>query len=234
MRIQPTCLLALLVATACGNASAGVLFSEDFEGVDPLASFTFLNSGGDTASVVSGTGQVNANASGGGTSFSFLVPNVTVSADNDFTVEFDAQVLQEGGFDDVTFAFGDLSAISGVNQFRAVINENIISSDVLHAVDGTLIQDFGTIVDDTFFSAVFEYDADTEAATFDINGVEVFSIASNANLSAITSFQFGFGTLNDTAQFDNIVITQAIPEPGSLVLMGGLGLAGVGVRRRRR
>lgn len=232
--------LTFSLAVLVSSANATVVFSEDFEGATPLANFSFVSSGGDIASVVTidgnNLGQVNANPSGGGTNFSFLVPNVTVSTDYNITVTFDFEVNHEGAFDDFTFAFGDLSAPTGVNNFRAVLNEHEPSSSLRHDTDGA-IASLPSLPVTTRQSATYTFDAATDTATLSVAGVgQVFS-TSNANLQTLDEIEFGFGTLNDTAQVDNIVITiAAVPEVGSFAYFAVLGLAGgvAAVRHRRR
>lgn len=242
--ITSLAIILLNVLLNLSPAKAGVVFAEDFEGANPLANFTLVGGAGDTAVVATAGGsnvvEIDAN---GSQSFAFLATNTSVSSANDFSVSFDFEILDDpGSFDDASFFFGELGPnVNSGNNFRVVLNNSLNSSDVTFSQAGaisTVVTDFVDLSVNTLLTGTLDFTAATNSVNFSVEpqggGAPIgsFSITGNADLANITDFQFGFGSFNDIAQFDNIVIT-VVPEPSTYVLLGA-GLVAMALLYRKK
>lgn len=103
---------------------------------------------------------------------------------------------------------------------------------LLGSVDSYNTISFGTLMGSTF----------TSVASF--TGTQIYNLANgNQGISSLATFTFSGAdqlinamqvtSTNPAAEFDNITITSAVPEPGTWAMML-LGFAGVGYSMRRR
>ncbi len=238
------------------SAHAAMIYSEDFEGETGVpagmeavldaagAVFNIVggNGGGQAGQIISNTG-VGSNAPGG-----YLRPMVTLDFTQTITISFDAQLDNEAGADDVMFLLGDTRSASGsgFHLFHVFITESLANNDVFEANGGGRIDPPGgannsgaapiveswagtAVSDSVFFSAQFVW-TPTTGTTGVLSGTINGETLTTPSRTLPATGDVGFGSLNDTARFDNIVI-DSVPEPAvGILLLGGFGLA---LRRKR-
>ncbi len=153
------------------------------------------------------------------------------------------------GSNDAIFIFGDIG--SGLTHKASdVLGLKLVEDTTARLINGT---GSGTLLNDTSVQVAnnhwyrVEFDWTPTAASAGDFSVSVFDLISDAQMGNTLSatgvtfnpwlVQFGFGSLNDTAVFDNIKIS-VVPEPatiGLLILaMPGLFFLGRRSRRGRR
>ncbi|MDZ8120014.1 PEP-CTERM sorting domain-containing protein [Pontiella agarivorans] len=255
MKYTKELVTAVVFAVATSALADPLSFTEDFDtaGLDnfTLVDRTAAGSNAGKSSLVAGvTGQ--AGHVGNGVTYgdnsqagAWLQANgIAVDANSDFTLSYSFKFEQEGTFDDAILAFGNLDA---GNYYTSYTTEGAGGSLLYIAKNGkregnsaNASADFGTtFADDTWHSATYSWVAATETLTATVGSASYSvvldgSTAYNVSLKDYTDgIQFGFGTHNDRASFDDIQLTgTAIPEPATLGLIGAFGGAIIFVRRR--
>ena len=148
----------------------------------------------------------------------------TFSADpsEDFLLEFDFRFEAEGRFDDATFVFGNLTE---GNYYSAGLGEAVNSQSMFRFEDGARLSEASIAYGETLLSTAiwyrmtFNWSAGDSTITMNLattadQDVELFEVTlvldnSDISLEPLTNFgtlEFGFGTFNDEASYDNIII----------------------------
>lgn len=223
------------------------MFSDNFD-ASGLSNFTQVDRAGSsnfsvsTAGVTEDAGQVGGNVgtASGSQPGAWLQPtDVYADPDYDFTVTFDARLMSEGSLDDCVFILGNQD---DGEYYTIYLHESAqyceldYYSSSIRATPPTVGSYASTaFADDTWYSITVTWVAATQTLSF--NATQHGSATSFAAFSAVLDdagtnnpslksfnygIQFGFGTHNDGARFDNIVIdgTAGSPPP-PVVLPGG-------------
>ncbi|CAA6692712.1 MULTISPECIES: hypothetical protein [unclassified Lentimonas] len=169
----------------------------------------------------------------------------------DFSLTFDFKFEQESTYDDAMIFVGDLS---NGNYYRIGLGENSGTQQVYQISGGvrdantTTTYSASTFTDDTWYSATINWASGTNTLSFDsvlfgdMSSVVSFSTIldgsglNNASIASLAAsgVEFGFGTFNDQASFDNVIINGvAIPESSTCALLAGMLALGAAVCRRR-
>lgn len=217
-------LAATLLLIQCAN---GQLVIEDFEAGN-LSNFTFvdLNNDSNSVSIVNSTDantssvvEVAAETNSGNFPGAWLQANTnTIDAtQNNFIVTFDFQMVGGSNFDDAMFLIGDLdnddyigytfNEHDGSNNLHSYINttKSAIATDILAG-----------LTDDTWYSATLTWNYQSNTLNYTINNFNSGStIGSGSTSHSLNNVQFAWGSLNDTARFDNITITVTKPLVGT-------------------
>ncbi len=255
---MPTPLTRLLLIFSLllpGPVFGQVLFEDDFES-NGLTRFTQVLRGSTPFSLSANglpgnAGQIgnNGQATVGADSQTsgWLQPTgISVDANSDFFVTFDFRIVNEAGFDDCAFLMGDL--VNG-DYYVTLVTEASDNNDVFYnnsfvREDEPALDSFANqaIADDTWYNAVCSWNAATDQLEFTVSEegsaavVASYSITLDSASSSMPSLknftngvQFGFGTFNDTALFDNIQIVEGTfvepgPEPGTPFQIANLDL----------
>jgi hypothetical protein len=165
------------------------------------------------------------------------------------SITVDLRIVHEDAFDDVAIVVGDvangLTATAGKAFSVKFIEQE--SLGIAHAINngqGTAAGRLDTsalngVVDDTWYRATITW-TPTSGLTGNI-GVTLNNFTSNIVTMSATGFTFnaangevGFGSVNDTGRFDNIVITGTlVPEPSSLAMLA-FGMLTLWLFRKRK
>lgn len=204
--------------------------------------------GSGSAGHIDGTYDPGANSTPGGW---FQSPASRTGA-SPFTLTYDVKVEQEGDADDSIVVFGDIDS----DDYYVLYVTEVDANNDLYRVDngvraGSPVEDAyaSGILDDTWYSATVVWTPISgTTGTLSVDVVDPGTSTSmgsftQTNLVMDSTVQFGFGSFNDQASFDNININiniNVIPEPSTFALaaLGLLGLTACGlgryVRRRRK
>lgn len=159
---------------------------------------------------------------------------ITVDPEYDFMLVVDVKFEHEANYDDANFFVGNLDEKSfyrigiGENPESRIMwaVTNGVKYGLVSTTNGVVetlpptVEYAGSFVDDTWYTATIEWDAGAQSMSFnavriDGEGGGSFpavpldgSSTNNPSLMSMTTngVQFGFGTYNDQASFDNIVI----------------------------
>jgi hypothetical protein len=247
-------LITILPLTLC---QANLIFSEDFEASGSIpASTTFvMNDAGASAAITGGNGGGNgalviANNVVGGSNLAggYLEPNITLDFTRQLDITFDFNLPNEQTADDMMVLFGDLSTAGGTpfSAFHVFTTEALGNNDVFEANGagrinpGTSVNSSSAaaineswattpVVNDTWYTMSFNW-TPTSSSTGVFSGSVAGGSFSTSTYTLPATGTIGIGSANDRVILDNIRIN-AIPEPGSglLVVFGGLAL--VSLRR---
>lgn len=235
--------LGLAAAGLATSSLSAQSFTEDFE--TDLSQFTFIDSSGGTnsATIVSnGSNVANIDANSQGvTNFPGAMITATgfsVDATSDFSGSFDVYINDTGSFGDAMFMFGDIgTAVNNGNYYGVIINNHQPSGDVFQYNGGSRTEVVSNwhdtdLASQTWYTASFDWTAATNTMSLSLTAQGGgATLASFSDTFALTTVEFGWGSLNDAGQFDNISI---IPEPGNFALIGGAcALMLLGARRRK-
>ncbi|MDZ8120015.1 DNRLRE domain-containing protein [Pontiella agarivorans] len=170
-----------------------------------------------------------------------LWDGVSVDPKYDFVLVADVKYENEGGYDDALLFVGDMDDKS---YYRLSLGENDVSKQMWAVTNGvkyglvtntngtqtatlppTVYYTGSSLADDTWYTTMVEWDADTESMSFSVSGLsgsgsssfsDVLLDGSSSNNPAFMSMaasgvQFGFGTFNDRASFDNMAVYVFLP-----------------------
>jgi len=195
-------------------------------------------SGGSSGSAghIGGTYDPGANNTPGG----WFQSPVARDGASPFTLTYDVKVEQEGTADDSTVLFGDIDNDDYYVLYVTEVDANNDLFRVTNGVRGGPIEDgyASGVLDDTWYRATVTW-TPTSGTTGTLS-VDVVDPSTSTSVGGFTqtglvmddTVQFGFGSFNDQASYDNISV---IPEPSTFALAasGLLGLLACGRRRRR-
>ena len=194
---------------------------------DALSSTTGVNSDTGVAEGLAAHVGDNLNFNGASDTSSgwIQVNGFSIDSSHDFTLSVDLKFEQEGDYDDALIFFGDLD---GGSYYRLGVGENAVSTAMWLIQNGQRLADgqetvkySAALTDDTWYHAIVRWDVLTETLHFQLTEtggeaeVASFSITLSGDASNTTSIatlapggiQFGFGTYNDRASFDNVLIS---------------------------
>lgn len=243
-RFSTPMLVACVFSFAAATAQ-GATISEDFESpTTPPAiptGWQAVSSGVTTAA--NGNPGNALNAASGGTNY-LVNSGSGFDATQDISGSFDFYIVESGNYSNGAFFFGDVQSGLGStagDHLRIDLRERSFGAraNILDANGTTLFDGSGDntyrIDTDVWINASFTW----TAATGDFSFSWTYPAQPNRGPMTVANYTlnsnevfFGFGTVDDAARFDNIVINgELIPEPGSLAL---LSLGGVLLAARRR
>ncbi|MDT8389959.1 MAG: PEP-CTERM sorting domain-containing protein [Lentisphaeria bacterium] len=228
----------------------------------PPTGWSFIDEDGTSSYVTSATGTGSDGAGGssglggevsagtavvGGIPAAYLVFNTAIDLTSGLSGTFDFQLLSVGSRDDGGIILGDVAdgydhdgSTGTAGEFLyANLTEYAPNSSSLHNGAATpLASGQGIVNDTTWYRATVTW-TPTSGLTGDFS-LTVNNFTSDLFTMATTGFTFdsangfiGFGSVNDSIRFDNVIFSSEIPEPSTAIL-AGLGLMGACFRRRRR
>lgn len=236
-------LFAAMALAAVGVSQAAVLFSDDFE-TGQFSSGWYSPTGFGSAAVVAGDGVSNYSID----SFAAKVTTASGQARHDFTPSTTGLTVAETWVYVDTYppqgrrymslmsysgtqSTGTLQNIWAIGTFNSVASNKWFARVAFAGVNWVPLTGGPDVVTDQWVKLAIHVD-DTNA-TFFINDVQAGQFARGA-AGAPNVFRIG-DSLSSTHDmwYDNAMVTDAVPEPGTMLVLGA-GLAALARRRRAK
>ena len=261
LSILATFAIVTLMPGITNAATISENFDSTAVGATPPTGWTTVGVGsGDTYEVTATGNPLNCSsmdaATGGHNNGNrFDPPNVYLvnsgegfDATRDFSGSFDFYTSGAGNYATINFIAGDiqngLTSTSAGEYLNVGMSENTFGfgSNIMNGAGGFEFETFRSNDKDprnyylplnAWTTATVTWTADTGIFAINWAGLPTAMTTSGYSFDANEVF-LGFGTVNTDVRFDNISFNQAdVPEP-STVILAGLGLAGLGLRRGRK